>query len=73
MQIKKIKLKDSMPEKLTVELTVMELAQITKWVGGHAPKDLPDGLDGFYYESVGTFFNRFWENGLRGCLDGDDE
>jgi hypothetical protein len=73
VKVKKIKLKDSMPDRLTVELTVEELAHITKWVGGHSPSDMPNGLESFYWDATGTFFNRFWENGLNGCLDGDDE
>lgn len=73
MEVKEIKLKDSMPESLIVELSVEELAHITKWLGGLNGHTTPEGLVGFYHDSTGTFFNRFWENGLQGCLDGDSE
>lgn len=73
MEIKKIKLRDETPESLTVKLSVEELAQITWWLGNIPYNETPKGLEEFYSEATGTFFNRFWENGIRGCIDGDSE
>lgn len=73
MKFTKIELEDSMPTKVTVEMTTLELAQITKWLGGLNGYTTPEGLEGFYFQATRIFFNKFWDNGLNGCLDGDDE
>lgn len=69
MELKNIELRDSMPHKVTVEMTALELAQITKWLGGLNGLTTPEGLEKFYFESTHSFFNRFWENGVEGCLN----
>lgn len=73
MEVKGIKLEGRMPIEVTVTMSILELAQITKWLGGLNGLTTPEGLEKFYFESTGDFFNMFWENGLNGCLDGDKQ
>ncbi len=71
MEVNVIKLEDRMPTEVTIIMSVLELAQITKWLGGLNGFTTPEGLEKFYFESTGDFFNVFWENGLNGCLNGN--
>lgn len=72
MEIKEIKLDNSMPSKVTVEMTTLELAQITKWLGGLNGLNTPKGLERFYFEATYEFFNKFWDGGVNHCLKGQD-
>jgi len=68
MKVTKIELEDSMPTKVTVEMTTLELAQITKWLGGLNGFTTPEGLEKFYFNATYDFFNKFWDGGVNHYL-----
>lgn len=70
MELKAVKLHKNTPTEVTVSMSVIELAQITKWLGELNGDTTPEGLERFYFESTGRFFNRFWTNGVEDCLKG---
>lgn len=64
MEVKNISLDNSVPNKVTVEMTTLELAQITKWLGGLNGITTPEGLENFYFAATYGFFNKFWDGGV---------
>ena len=80
MKITSIDLEDRNPTRVRAELTIEELAFIAKFTGGmnfeKAEAVINDGYtasNALYEATIGDVFNRFWDNGLQGYLDGDDE
>ena len=74
MQIKTIDLNDGKPVRVTADLTVTEAAQIARWTGGLSPATGGTEETGEIYECLtGELFNRFWDSGVDGYTQGDQD
>lgn len=73
-EVHKIELKDNRPDRVTLTLPIEFLAHVTSWVGHTPPNQFPhESFHGFYDAMTSTVFNTFWENGVNGCIDGDED
>ena len=81
MHTTNITLEKGLPTTLTVVMSVEEAAAISKTFGQMSPAgfaerfpSLDRGTGGEIYSClVGEVFNRFWEDGVDGFLNGDEE
>lgn len=81
MKIKSIALNGAeLPESVIAELTISELAFLGKVTGGFSPKTAEEAVPGYgdasntIYDGItGAVFNRFWDDGIQGFLNGDTE
>lgn len=68
-EIQNIELKDGEPVTLTVKMTTEDAA----WIASQAGRTTGDKIAGDLYEDLtGQYFNRFWDAGLPGYLEGED-
>jgi hypothetical protein len=75
MIIRRIELAASKPVSIVAELTIEEAAQIANWTGSLSPASSPSPVEtsAMYEALTGDLFNRFWDGGVDGYLNGDDE
>jgi hypothetical protein len=72
MEITNIKLKDNIPDEVTIAMSVDNLASLTKLLGKLSHADLISRDCGDCVQSshelhdlfTGDFFNRFWDDGI---------
>ena len=81
MNTKQIVLEDGRPTTVTVEMSIAEAAAIAKVFGGFSyttfTEKVPQLTNGEHSEVydclVGEIFNRYWDDGVEGFLNGDAE
>jgi hypothetical protein len=73
-EVDKIDLENNRPDRITLSVPVDFLAHLTKMIGSMRPMDFPDpSFRDFYSTMVSTVLNPFWENGVIGAVDGDEQ
>ena len=75
--VTRIDLEESRPAHVWIRMSVAEAALVADLVGKESPASVsgkghdPATLD-VYEALAGEFFNRFWEDGVRGAIRGDE-